>query len=427
MADALAAGEQAVCELLGLQVHVAVDVLEPLHPISGGALQLERFGLALALVLSQRRHDVSGALAQYPRERHRILHGQLGTRPDAEVRGVRGIADEDDVAMVPALAQDPLEGQPDRRAAQVPRVGDQRLPSRRSAKSASQNATDSAVSIWSIPARLPVLLRGLDDERRPLGIEAIRVEDEPAPGGLAKVEGERIELPAAAQPDESIVAYIDIRTKDVGVRFASDGGKAVGRDDQVVAGGVRVGVGDLRLEHAARTPSAVARCCRISRRRIRAMPQKPWPPDVNVRPLKWTSMSSQWRNARVMAACVSGSASLNPSIVLSENTTPQPNVSVRARLRSTTVMSAAGSAFFARIAKYSPAGPPPRHAIFMRDGGASASARRASLPCRRRAPRRAECTPAACGVGAAPQRGDCGHHRVEVLAPRARMRIAVAL
>src|SRR5579872_90022 len=65
-----------------------------------------------------------------------------------------------------------------------------------------------------------------------------------------------------------------------------------------------------------------------------------------------------------MARCVSGSASLKPSIVLSENTTPQPNVA-SARFRSMTVISHDGLVFFARMEKYNPAGPPPKHATLM--------------------------------------------------------------
>src|SRR5438552_1747151 len=75
-------------------------------------------------------------------------------------------------------------------------------------------------------------------------------------------------------------------------------------------------------------------------------------------------MSSQWRNASVMAACVSGSASLNPPMVLSEKTTPQPKV-LSVRFRSVTVISHDGLAFLAKIEKYNPAGPPPRQAILM--------------------------------------------------------------
>src|SRR5207248_2675631 len=61
----------------------------------------------------------------------------------------------------------------------------------------------------------------------------------------------------------------------------------------------------------------------------------------------------------------SGSASRKLSSVASENTTPKPKVS-SGRLRSSTVISCAGSVFFMRIAKYNPAGPPPTETIFTR-------------------------------------------------------------
>src|SRR5262249_31263754 len=56
---------------------------------------------------------------------------------------------------------------------------------------------------------------------------------------------------------------------------------------------------------------------------------------------------------------------MNPAMVLSEKTTPHPNVA-SARFRSITVMSQDGFAFLARIEKYNPAGPPPMQTIFMR-------------------------------------------------------------
>ncbi len=50
------------------------------------------------------------------------------------------------------------------------------------------------------------------------------------------------------------------------------------------------------------TPSSSARRWRIWRRRTRAMPLKPCPPEVMVVPRKCTSMSSQWANWPVIAA-----------------------------------------------------------------------------------------------------------------------------
>ncbi len=94
------------------------------------------------------------------------------------------------------------------------------------------------------------------------------------------------------------------------------------------------------------------------------MPQKPWPPERILWPRMLTSMSSQWLNAPRISPAVGASAACRLPSVWSENTTPQPKVSY-GLLRSTTVISCAGSCFFMRSAKYRPEGPPPMHTMFM--------------------------------------------------------------
>src|ERR1700722_1113179 len=127
MSDALAAGQQAVGELLRIEMHVPLDVLEPLHPIPGGTLQLERLDLALFLILSQRGRDVSGSLRQHSSQCHRVFHRQLGTGPDAEVRRMLCVADQDDVLVIPALAQNALELEPGSRTPKVSGIRDERI------------------------------------------------------------------------------------------------------------------------------------------------------------------------------------------------------------------------------------------------------------------------------------------------------------
>ena len=83
------------------------------------------------------------------------------------------------------------------------------------------------------------------------------------------------------------------------------------------------------------------------------------------RPLKRSSMSSQWLKARWISSAVAASHTRMLSMVASENTTPQPKVSY-GLLRSTTVMSCAGWRIFINRPKYRPAGPPPMQTIFMR-------------------------------------------------------------
>src|SRR2546427_5536574 len=90
-------------------------------------------------------------------------------------------------------------------------------------------------------------------------------------------------------------------------------------------------------------------------------------------------MSSEWAKAWVIAAWLSGSASRKLSSVASEKTTPKPKVS-SGRLRSRTVISWAGSAFFMRIAKYSPAAPPPTETIFTRSFYRTGAVRNVHVP-----------------------------------------------
>jgi hypothetical protein len=80
------------------------------------------------------------------------------------------------------------------------------------------------------------------------------------------------------------------------------------------------------------------------------MPMKPWPEEVIFAPFTCTSMSSQWANSSIMLCALIASLALRFSIVWSENTTPQPNVSP-GRLRSNTTTSQAGSRSFIEIAK----------------------------------------------------------------------------
>ena len=112
------------------------------------------------------------------------------------------------------------------------------------------------------------------------------------------------------------------------------------------------------------TPSSRARSCSSSSMRMRPMPAKPWPPET-VRTPRWmTAMSSQYAKWSRIAAVLFGSlCSMLPS-ASADSTTPQPNVS-SARLRSSTVTSCDGSRSFIEIAKYNPAGPPPRHRTLM--------------------------------------------------------------
>src|SRR5262245_48821160 len=100
------------------------------------------------------------------------------------------------------------------------------------------------------------------------------------------------------------------------------------------------------------------------RRRFLPMPTKPWPEEVTVWPWMWTSMSSQWAKPASISSALFSSLARRFSMVWSEKTTPQPNVSPGS-LRSNTTMSCAESRSFMEMAKTKPAGPPPTQAMRM--------------------------------------------------------------
>ena len=111
MANALTAGQQTVTKLPRWQVRVARNVFEPFHSIARRALQFERLERTLCLVTGQASRHISRR-GDITHERYCVFHCKLGAGPDAKVRGVRRIADQDDVAVIPALTQYVIEVEP---------------------------------------------------------------------------------------------------------------------------------------------------------------------------------------------------------------------------------------------------------------------------------------------------------------------------
>jgi len=72
---------------------------------------------------------------------------------------------------------------------------------------------------------------------------------EPAPFRIREIERERVELLFAAEPDEAVLARLNIGLEDALVLAAGDGGTTVGRNHEIVVGCIRVGVGNLGLEN----------------------------------------------------------------------------------------------------------------------------------------------------------------------------------
>ena len=101
--DTPAAREDVEGELRRLLMNVLPEILEPLQACLRRPLRRQHDRPALGVVRSERLGGVT-VLVQARGERKRILHGQLGARTDGEVRGVRGVAEEHDVAVPPARA-----------------------------------------------------------------------------------------------------------------------------------------------------------------------------------------------------------------------------------------------------------------------------------------------------------------------------------
>ena len=92
-------------------------------------------------------------MREHARERDGVFHRELGSRADAEVRGVRGVADQHDI-FVDAISRTARGRISARRPSPARCFAFEisALPSRRSANSFSQSAIDSSCSILSMPA-----------------------------------------------------------------------------------------------------------------------------------------------------------------------------------------------------------------------------------------------------------------------------------
>src|SRR5437762_3220855 len=105
---------QAERELRRLQPPVvALGVLEPLEARLGRPLQRLDLRPPLGFVGGQRASHVA-MLAKRLRQRDGVFYRELGTGADREVGGVGGVADEDDVVVVPAGVAHGREAAPER-------------------------------------------------------------------------------------------------------------------------------------------------------------------------------------------------------------------------------------------------------------------------------------------------------------------------
>ena len=216
--DAAAARQQVEREHAGLLADVARDALEPLEARLRGALRALHDRPALVLVGGERGPDVA-AVAERPREGDRVLHRELRARPDREVRGVRGVAEQHDVLVRPVLVADGVEVQP----ARV--VGDERvvaedvgeqLAAERDALLVVLARREGMRLARVEPGAPPRLLVGLDDEGRHRLVVGVAVDLEDAVLGLHDVERERLEDEVGAEPHELAPAPVERRPEVLG-------------------------------------------------------------------------------------------------------------------------------------------------------------------------------------------------------------------
>ena len=191
--DAPAAREQVEGERH--RVHVrAPHAREVARALAGGLLEALDDRLALELVVHERALDVAVARKRLG-ERDRVLHGQLRARADREVRGVGGVAQQHDVAAVPALVADQQE------LIHSERLVMRRWPLSSSENSASQTRSSRPRRSGRSPARA-TCPRGPRRCTCWCLVEGVRVDLEEAGLGLLEDEGEGVEHEVGAEPDE---------------------------------------------------------------------------------------------------------------------------------------------------------------------------------------------------------------------------------
>ncbi|SPC13098.1 conserved hypothetical protein [Cupriavidus oxalaticus] len=260
--DALRTRQQRIGELLRRQAAgVALDVLEPLGRVARGILDLQHFHAARSFIACQRiGQAVVAAAADLFGQVDRIFQCQFGTGADREVCRVRGIAHQHHrhatavrqrIPVHPLAADHAREADPDRRAAQVRRIGDQLVAVEVARKQllAIRHALFLAHLVDA--GGLPDRFRRLDDKGRGVVVEAVGMRLEPAVLGLLEGESEGVEQLVRAQPDKAALARVDVGPEGLGVAGADAAVQAIRGDHQVglVLHRQRLVVGDIVLEY----------------------------------------------------------------------------------------------------------------------------------------------------------------------------------
>ncbi len=213
------------------EVDVAGQVLVPLGAVAGRALRGQQRGPAPPFVGGEGLGQ-TGVRAQGVGQAHGVLQGESGAGADGVVGGVGGVAEQDQVAVVPGAVGEGAEGLPGGAGA-----GDQGVAVEDVGEELLQQGEALALA-GPVQAEAGAGLRGaLDDTGAVVAAVGVAVGPDPAVLGLGEGEGEGVEDLRGAEPDVRVAAGGDTGAEAVGRAAAQGAVHAVGRDDEVRARG----------------------------------------------------------------------------------------------------------------------------------------------------------------------------------------------
>ncbi len=233
--DPPAPRQQVEGKLPWIEVGIARHVLEIARALQRSLLEALDDGLALHLVVVEGRAQVSMP-SQGIDEGNAVFHRQLGPRADRKVGGVGGVAEQDDLAVVPALLAQGQEVDPERAVRHQPPSSQLRLEEVFAVGDAVRLARRIQACVT------PGSLRTLDDEGAGARVERISVNLEEAVIIAAKDEGEGVERQVAPKPDVLRRMCQDLRLEELAIRAANQAVDAIRPHDEI---------GALELPHVA--------------------------------------------------------------------------------------------------------------------------------------------------------------------------------
>ncbi|EWS64060.1 hypothetical protein Y695_02702 [Hydrogenophaga sp. T4] len=266
VADALAAREQRVGELLDVHAGVTVHVLKPLGGVARGVLDLQHLHAAACLVAFQHflhRFAAPSRIAEFVGQVDRVFQRELGAAADGEVGRVGRVAHEHDgrglagnvLPVHPGLADHARKADPVGRAAQVFGVADEGVAIEVSREQLFAESHTFLLTHVFKAVGLPHIFRRFDDEGRGLIVKLVGVGLKPAVFGLFECKREGVKGLPGAEPDEAAFARVDVGPVSGFVARADAAVEAVAGDHEVgvVLLSERLVVGHVGFEHQIHT------------------------------------------------------------------------------------------------------------------------------------------------------------------------------